>query len=71
MSMAIFALVLANIFTTVGWGEYFPWSVPALQAGMAGLEYVPGVISHFIVVLTSLTGIIATLLWWKFADQIH
>jgi ABC-2 type transport system permease protein len=70
MGAAIFLLILAQVVAAAGWGEYFPWSVPALHAGMAGPEAGQmGVISYLLVVLTALVGIVATVLWWERADQ--
>ncbi|MDJ0756865.1 MAG: ABC transporter permease [Ardenticatenaceae bacterium] len=71
MGFAILTVILAQIVAAAGWGEYFPWSVPALNAGMAGPAYAQlGVFSYLIVVLTSLLGTIATFGWWTFADQV-
>lgn len=70
MGAAILALILAQVIAAAGWGEYFPWSVPALRAGMAGPEYAHlGMISYVIVILSSLVGMIGTLVWWELADQ--
>lgn len=70
MGAAILAVILAQIIAAAGWGEYFPWSVPALYSGMAGPTYAQlGWISYGIVVLTSLTGMIGTFVWWEWADQ--
>lgn len=70
MGIAIFALVLAQILAAAGWGGYFPWSVPALYAGVAGVQYASlGAISYLLVILTSLAGIVGTLVWWEYADQ--
>jgi ABC-2 type transport system permease protein len=66
----ILIVLLAQIVAAAGWGEYFPWSIPALYSGMAGPEYTPSSpISFALVVLTSLVGMIATFAWWEFADQ--
>lgn len=71
MGFAILTVILAQIIAAAGWGEYFPWSVPALNAGLAGPAYAQlGVLSYLIVVLTSLLGTIATFGWWTFADQV-
>lgn len=70
MGAAIFLLILAQIVAAAGWGEYFPWSVPALHAGMAGPEAGHlGAISYALVGLTALMGIVATIVWWERADQ--
>ena len=67
---AILALVLAQVIEAAGWGEYFPWSVPALYAGITGPEYPHlGTISYLIVILASLIGMIGTFAWWELADQ--
>ncbi|HVR44506.1 MAG TPA: ABC transporter permease [Thermoanaerobaculia bacterium] len=70
MGGAMLALVLAQIVAAAGWGEYFPWSVAALYAGMAGPEHAnPRSVSYALVLLTGLAGLIATILWWERADQ--
>lgn len=70
MGAAIFLLILAQIVAAAGWGEYFPWSIPALHAGMAGPEAGQmGAVSYALVFVTSLLGIVATLWWWEWADQ--
>ena len=66
MGLAVLTLMMANVVGLIGWGEYFPWAVPALYAqGKSPLTP----ISYWIVILTGLAGMIATYLWWKFADQ--
>ncbi len=64
------ALVFSQVIAAAGYGYYFPWSVPGLFSG-AGGEYKAQLnsMSYFIVVLTSVTGYIATVLYWKYADQ--
>ena len=70
MGAAVLALILAQIVAAAGWGEYFPWSVPALRSGIAGPQYADlGAISYIIVLLTSLLGATATFAWWELADQ--
>jgi ABC-2 type transport system permease protein len=54
----------------MGWGGWFPWSVPPLFTGLAGprgshLE--PA--SYVIVGATSVAGLAATSLWWRLADH--
>ena len=62
----ILALVLANIVMAAGWGEYFPWAIVAIYSeGKQAL----GPASFGIVALTGLAGMLATYLWWKYADQ--
>lgn len=70
MGVAILVVILTQIIAAAGWGEYFPWSVPALRAGIAGPAYGQiGIISYVIMTLASLIGIIGTFVWWELADQ--
>jgi ABC-2 type transport system permease protein len=72
MGVAILALILAQVVAATGWGEYFPWAVPALRTGTAGPQYANlGMISYVIVILTSLAGMIGTFVWWELADQTY
>lgn len=66
VAMAVLTLMLANLIMVVGWAEYFPWAVPLLFA--QGDSYLRP-ISYWIVMITSLAGMLATYLWWKYADQ--
>ncbi|NCF66605.1 MAG: ABC transporter permease subunit [Chloroflexi bacterium] len=70
MGAAIMAVILAQVIAATGWGEYFPWSIPALFSGMAGPAYATlGLVSYLIVLLMSLAGLVATFAWWELADQ--
>ncbi len=70
MGAAILLILLANIIAVTGWGNYFPWSVPALYSGAAGSLYGPlEPISYVLVLLTGVAGIAGTYLWWRWADQ--
>ncbi|MEZ4664589.1 MAG: ABC transporter permease [Caldilineaceae bacterium] len=70
MGAALLFVFLAQIIAAAGWGEYFPWSIPALRSGMAGPAYAElGAVSYVIVLLTSILGAIATFAWWEVADQ--
>jgi ABC-type transport system involved in multi-copper enzyme maturation permease subunit len=66
VGVAILTLMMTNLVAIIGWGELFPWAVPGLYAmGESPLTS----ISYWIVFLTGLIGMIATHLWWKYADQ--
>ena len=66
IGVAMLTMILVNLAQIIGWGEYFPWAVPVLYAqGKSPLTP----ISYWIVIFTGLIGMIATYLWWKFADQ--
>lgn len=63
---AVLILMTANLAAVMGRGEYFPWAVPGLYA--QGKDLLTPV-SYWIALGTGLAGILATILWWKYADQ--
>lgn len=66
IGVVILTMIMVNLAQILGWGEFFPWAVPVIYAqGKSSLTP----LSYLIVLLTGLTGIIGTYLWWKFADQ--
>jgi ABC-2 type transport system permease protein len=65
IGIAMLTLILGNLSITLGWGEYFPWSVPALVLQEAPVP----IFSYMLIGLTGLTGIAGTYIWWKYADQ--
>jgi len=67
---AILTIVLAQIAAATGWGDWFPWSVPALFSGVAGPRTeLLGSHSYIILIVASIIGLAATLYWWRSADQ--
>jgi ABC-2 type transport system permease protein len=69
VGIAMLTLALSNVVALIGWGEVFPWAVPALYAGMGEHAEALAPLSYIVVALTGLAGIAGTLLWWRFADQ--
>ena len=70
LAWAVLAVFLAQILAALGWGAWFPWSIPALVAGVAGPDAeVVSAGGVAIVAVTALLGLGATLLWWQRADQ--
>jgi ABC-2 type transport system permease protein len=66
----ILTVALAQIVAITGWGDWFPWAVPALFSGAAGPRAeLMGTHSYIIVALASLVGLVATFTWWRNADQ--
>jgi len=63
-------LFFSQIIARLGWGDWFPWAVPALFSGMAGprAETI-GLHSYIIVFLAALLGLAITFYWWRNADQ--
>ena len=68
MGIVLLLLVLGNVVTIAGWGNYFPWAVPALYARLTGKGNLEAA-SYLLVLLTGLAGLAGTYLWWRFADQ--
>ncbi len=66
----ILTIALAQIAVITGWGDWFPWSIPALFGGAVGprAEFL-GLHSYGIVFLASILGLAATFYWWRSADQ--
>lgn len=69
LGFAFLTVALAQITAVMGWGDWFPWAVPALYSGMAGAGTLPGAHSYVLVILTCLVGVTATVWWWQCADQ--
>jgi ABC-2 type transport system permease protein len=66
IGLAVLTLMATNVVAIIGWGEFFPWAVPGLY--VQGKSPLPSV-SFYLLFLTGLAGMIATYLWWKYADQ--
>jgi ABC-2 type transport system ATP-binding protein len=67
---AILTVAFAQIAVITGWGDWFPWSVPALFSGAVGPRSEQlGTHSYVIVFLSSFIGLASTFYWWRNADQ--
>ncbi len=63
-------LVLGQVLGVLGYGQYFPWSVPGLYSDLAQQNAAPPVLASYIMVgLVGILSIIAINIWWKYADQ--
>jgi ABC-2 type transport system permease protein len=67
-------MILSQVITQLGNGQYFPWTVPLLFTGAAealsGKTADPlGAISYILVALTGVISLLITVMWWKKADQ--
>src|SRR5690625_4719628 len=69
LGFVIITLVLSQIVSAVGFGEYFPWAIPALYSGVTAGEFMIGWNGILIIFMTSLIGFLSTLYWWLYADQ--
>ena len=63
-------IMVSQVMAVLGWGAWFPWSVPALLAGAGGASVdpvtLPGVL---VVVVVAVAFLVATIAWWERADQ--
>lgn len=67
MFLTLFA---AQVIAALGYGEWFPWSVPALLSGVAGEERsMPGVLGVAGVVVVGVAGALGTVWWWERAGH--
>ena len=66
----ILTVAMAQIAAVTGWGDWFPWSIPALFSGAVGPRVTQlGLHSYVIILLASMIGLAATFYWWRNADQ--
>ncbi|WP_054860936.1 ABC transporter permease [Gracilibacillus sp. JCM 18860] len=69
LGFVILTLVLSQIIAAAGFGDFFPWSIPAIYSGIAREAGAIGWNSFLIILATGLIGFLSTLYWWLFTDQ--
>ncbi len=57
-------VVLGQVAAALGWGAVFPWSIPAIAAGLAPDTRLTAA-SVVIAVLTGTAGVAGTVAWWR------
>ena len=67
-------LILGQIISQLGYGQYFPWTIPMMYSGavqtLSGKTATPlGFVSYFLVVLVGAISMVLTGAWWQYADQ--
>ncbi len=67
LGFLILAIVLAQLLGAIGCGAWFPWSIPAIHAGM--IQEPIYWVQYLLVVLTGSSGAWGTYFWWKKKDQ--
>jgi len=66
------SLFAAQVIAALGFGAWFPWSVPSLVSGVAGPDQGrPGLLSIAGVVAVGAAACAATAIWWEHADHDH
>jgi ABC-2 type transport system permease protein len=73
LGWAICSFIVAQLVSVLGWGDWFPWSVPVLLSGMYGPQGAAqiGPHSYLLVPLASAAGVAATLVSWQRTDQVR
>ena len=72
LGWTVLTIFFAQIIAATGWGDWFPWSVPALFSGAAGpRDQLIGLHSYVLVILAGIVGLTVTFHWWRNADQTH
>lgn len=67
---AVLTIILAQVTSVLGWGDWFPWAAPMLVSGMAGQRAAQvGMHSYVLVLLAGAAGTLATFAWWLRADH--
>lgn len=69
LGFVILTIVTAQLLSSVGVANYFPWAVPGLFSGIVGrgaMQLSP--VSIALPFVTGLLGLTATLVWWRYAD---
>ena len=70
LGWSVLTIFFSQIIAATGWGDWFPWSVPALFSGVVGPRAEQlGTHSYVLVVLAGILGLAATFWWWLTADQ--
>jgi ABC-2 type transport system permease protein len=70
LGWAVLTIFFSQIIAATGWGDWFPWSVPALYSGVVGPRSEQlGIHSYLLVILAGIAGLTATFWWWLRADQ--
>lgn len=69
LGFIITSIVLSQIIAAIGYGSYFPWSIPALFSDVNGGGNVIGFTSVIIILVTSIIGVLGTISYWRFADH--
>jgi ABC-2 type transport system permease protein len=70
LGWAVLTIFFSQIIAATGWGDWFPWSVPALYSGIVGPRSEQlGIHSYILVTLAGVIGLVMTFWWWRNADQ--
>lgn len=68
------ALILGQVMSQLGYGQYYPWTIPMFYSGAAealtGKTAAPlSLVSYILVAIVSVLSLVITSAWWRYADQ--
>ncbi|MFB9274150.1 ABC transporter permease [Cohnella cellulosilytica] len=70
LGFVVLTMITAQFSGALGIAAYFPWAIPSLFSGAAGVENMHlNAVSLSIPFAIGLLGAAATLVWWRYADQ--
>ena len=70
LAWAVAMVATSQVLAVLGWGSWFPWSVPAILAGAGGPQVEPVSITAVVaVVVVGIGGLAASIAWWERADH--
>ena len=70
LAWTVAMIALSQILTVLGWGSWFPWSVPAILAGAGGAAVEPVTVGGVAILVVAVLALLAaTIAWWERADQ--
>ena len=70
IGFAILFLIIAQFAALSGLGAFFPWSIPGIYSVTGSSEELHLVeASYYILAVTGIAGLFATIFWWRVADQ--
>lgn len=70
LAWAVAMIATSQVLSVLGWGSWFPWSVPAILAGAGGTQVEPvSAAAVAAVAVVGIGGLAATIAWWERADQ--
>jgi ABC-2 type transport system permease protein len=71
LAWAVAMVATSQVLAVLGWGSWFPWSVPAILAGAGGAQVEPVTVGAVVlVIVVAAVGLVATARWWDQADQL-
>ena len=70
LAWAVAMVATSQVLAVLGWGSWFPWSVPAILAGAGGPQVEPVSITAVVaVVVVGIGGLAASIAWRERADH--